>query len=35
MVFCGLPGCLPLLRSPVHSCFFTMYQTVDFDTPSA
>ncbi|KAJ8350583.1 hypothetical protein SKAU_G00257130 [Synaphobranchus kaupii] len=32
VVFHGLPGCLPLLTSPVLSCFLSMYQT-EFDAP--
>ena len=32
LVFLGLAGCLPLLSSSVCSCFFPIYQTVNFDT---
>uniref|UniRef100_A0A0E9XCU9 Uncharacterized protein n=1 Tax=Anguilla anguilla TaxID=7936 RepID=A0A0E9XCU9_ANGAN len=34
VVFRGLPDLLLLLSSPVRSCFLTIYQTVDFDTPN-
>lgn len=34
VVYCGLPGCLLLLSSPVHSRSLTMEQTVDFDMPN-